>query len=67
MKYVVKLEIRLEEQQNEFDEIQGRRKETMTQLFNSEINVLKETNYKLNEKVSQRDKIIRKMYKVIGI
>jgi len=52
MKYVVKLEIRLEEQQNEFDEIQGRRKETMTQLFNSEINVLKETNYKLNEKVS---------------
>lgn len=61
----LKLQVSLEEQQQEQDDAWLRKKESITQLFNSEINNLKDQNAQMRDTVHDRERLIKRMFRFL--
>ena len=61
----LKLQVSLEEQQQEHDDAWLRKKESITQLFNSEINNLKGQNAQLRDTIYDRERLIKRTFRFL--
>lgn len=64
-RWELKLQVSLEEQQQEHDDAWLRKKESITQLFNAEINNLKDQNNQLKDTIYDREKLIKRMFRYL--
>jgi hypothetical protein len=64
-RWELKLQVSLEEQQQEHDDAWLRKKESITQLFNAEISNLKDQNNQLKDTIHDRERLIKRMFRYV--
>jgi hypothetical protein len=64
-RWELKLQVSLEEQQQEHDDAWLRKKESITQLFNAEISNIKDQNNQLKDTIHDRERLIKRMFRYV--
>ena len=64
-RWELKLQVSLEEHQQEHDDAWLRKKESITQLFNAEISNLKDQNNQLKDTIHDRERLIKRMFRYV--
>ena len=63
--YEIRLKVKLDDQQQDLEEVYGRKKESMQQIFNAEIRHMRHCNDELTLIIGERERMIKRLIGLI--